>query len=502
MPIRNDYDELHADFRWFVPERFNIAEMCCTRWARDPQRTAIVHDLPGGQVMRFSYAELDRAANRLANALSRLGIQRGDRVAIVLPQRPETAIAHFAIYRLGAIAMPLSGLFGPEALRDRFEDSEAVAAIIDSTLLENARAGRPDSLRHLVVVDPVPGEPSDPPTLEPNAGESRWAELLASARDSFRAVETLATDPAVLIYTSGTTAPPKGALIPHSALIGTLPGFVASQNWFPQTGDVFWSPADWAWTGGLMDALLPTLYFGKPIVASTGPFGAERAFELLERHRVTNAFLFPTALKMMMKHDPEPLRSRRLMLRALMSAGESVGSTLFDWCQEGLGLTVNETYGQTETNCIVGNSARRWPAKPGSIGRPYPGHRVVVLDDEGKEAPAGELGEIAINRFDRHGHPDPVFFLGYWRNEKATRAKFAGDWWRTGDLATVDEDGYLHYGGRADDKSAGNQIGPSEIENRLVGHPAVVRATDASDASDASEVTDAADADTDGTRTS
>lgn len=469
--VTNDYDALHEGFRWHVPERMNIADLCCARWARDADRTAIVFDAGDGSVERFGYSEIDRDARRLANALAALGVQRGDRVAIVLPQRPETAVAYFAIMRLGAIAMPLSILFGPDALQYRLSDSETVAAIVDSAWLGNLREARTDALRHVVVVDGA-----DPSELA--AGELRWAELLAGASDEQQAVDTLARDPAVLIYTSGTTGPPKGALIPHSAIIGNLPGFVASQNWFPQDDDVFWSPADWAWTGGLMDALLPTLYFGKPIVAGAGRFGAERAYELLERHRVTNTFLFPTALKMMMKHEPEPRRRHRLALRAMMSAGESVGGTLFDWCREALGFTVNEMYGQTEANYIVGNSALRWPAKPGSIGRPYPGHRIAVVDDEGRELPAGELGEIVVNRLDRHGHPDPVFFLGYWRNDAATQAKLIGDWWRTGDQATVDRDGYLWYGGRADDmfKAAGYRIGPSEIENCLVQHRAVANA--------------------------
>jgi acetyl-CoA synthetase len=466
-PTRDDYEALHAGFRWQVPARLNIAELCCARWARSAGRTAIVHDLGDGRVETHSYRALDRAANRLANALAALGVKRGDRVAIVLPQRPETAVAHFAILRLGAIGMPLSILFGPEALQYRLENSEAVAAIVDAGHLQAMRAARPDCLRHLIVV----GETSDAAA----DGELDWGRLLARGGERFAPARTLATDPAVLIYTSGTTGPPKGALIPHSAIIGNLPGFVASQDWFPLDGDVFWSPADWAWTGGLMDALLPTLYFGMPIVAGAGRFGPERAYELIERHRVTNAFLFPTALKMMMKHDPTPGRGRSLALRAVMSAGESVGATLFDWCRDAFGLTVNEMYGQTETNYIVGNSGLRWPARPGSIGRPYPGHRVALIDDAGRELPPGELGEVAVNRFDRHGDRDPVFFLGYWRNEQATRAKLSGDWWRTGDLATMDADGYLWYGGRADDmfKSAGYRIGPSEIENCLVRHPAV-----------------------------
>ena len=204
--------------------------------------------------------------------------------------------------------------------------------------------------------------------------------------------------------------------MPHRALIGNLPGFVASHNWFPQPGDVFWSPADWAWTGGLMDALLPTMYFGFPIVGFRGRFGAERAFELMQRHGVTNAFLFPTALKMMMKSVPEPRATYRLKLRSLMSAGEAVGQTVFDWCRDALGVTVNEMFGQTEMNYIVGNSHQKWPARAGSMGRPYPGHRVAVIDDNANVMPAGETGEVAIHRRDIHGDLDPIFFLEYWRN--------------------------------------------------------------------------------------
>ena len=470
----DQYKALYQDFRWSVPARLNIAQVCCARWARDPARTAILYEDASGATARWSYRQLHEAANRLANALAALGVRRGDRVAIVVPQRPATAVAHFAIYRLGAVAMPMSMLFGPEALEYRFADSGAVAAIVDAEALANVRAARGEALRHLIVV----AGPAAREALDPNAGELDFDELLAKASARRRAAVTLATDPADLIYTSGTTGPPKGALIPHCALIGNLSGFVASQNWLPQPGDVFWSPADWAWTGGLMDALLPTLYFGLPIVAYRGRFSAEAAYRLVEKYRVTNAFLFPTALKMMMKDEPDPRTRRSLRLRAIMSAGESVGETLFDWCREGLNVTVNEMFGQTEINYVVGNSALRWPARPGSIGRPYPGHQVAVIDDAGNETAPGTLGEIAVNRCDIHGHPDPVFFIEYWRNPEATRAKYSGPWCRTGDLATRDERGYLWYAGRADDmfKAAGYRIGPSEVENCLVRHPAVANA--------------------------
>jgi acetyl-CoA synthetase len=472
--MHDQYPKLYRDFRWQVPKHFNIAQVCCDRWARDARRTAILYEEASGATERWTYRDLHVAANRLANALRALGVRRGDRVAIIVPQRPETAFAHIALYRLGAVAMPMSMLFGPDALSYRFADSGAVAAIVDAEALAGVRQARTDVLRHLIVV----GEAGTRDSLNPRAGELEMTALLERASPRLSPVRTLAVEPADLIYTSGTTGPPKGALIPHCVLIGNLSGFVASQNWFPQAGDVFWSPADWAWTGGLMDALLPSLYFGMPIVAYRGRFAPETAYELLEKYAVTNSFLFPTALKMMMKTEPEPLARRALKLRAIMSAGESVGQTLFDWCRSGLDVTVNEMFGQTEVNYIVGNSALRWPARAGSIGRPYPGHRVAVLDDDGREVAPGELGEVAVNRFDIHGHPDPVFFLEYWRNPQATQGKFSGDWCRTGDLATRDADGYLWYGGRADDmfKAAGYRIGPSEVENCLVQHPGVANA--------------------------
>ena len=482
---------LHGGFQWQVPARFNIAQVCCTRWARGPaaRLPAVLWEHEDGRCGRLSYAQLQRAADRLSHALRARGVQRGDRVAVVMPQRLETAIAHIALYQLGAVAMPLSMLFGPEALAYRLQDSAAVLAIADETAIANLRAVRAEcpALQLLLAVGGAAGQ-----------GDADWADAVAAApARRFVPVDTAADDPALLIYTSGTTGPPKGALVPHRALIGNLSGFVCSQNWFgsgaPERSDeVFWSPADWAWTGGLMDALLPTLCFGRPIVAYHGRFSPERAFELMQRYAVTHSFLFPTALKAMMKAVPAPQQRYRLKLRAVMSAGEAVGDAVFHWCQQALGLTVNEMFGQTEINYIVGNCGRwvdgqgrvhpGWPARPGSMGRAYPGHRIAVIDDAGQECPRGTPGDVALHRLDIHGQPDPVFFLGYWRNEAATAAKFTGSsadsWCRTGDTAVMDADGYLWYQGRSDDvfKAAGYRIGPSEIENCLVKHPAVANA--------------------------
>lgn len=493
---RDNYASLHRQFRWQVPEFFNIAEVCCRRWAQAGeagQRIAIHADGAGLQARAHSYAELQEQANRLSAALGTLGVRRGDRVAIVLPQRFETAVAYMAVLQMGAVAMPLSTLFGSEALAFRLNDSAASVLICDDAAiltLQNLR-GSCEALRHVIGVGDSAG--GDAGGGAAGAADLDYAALLAAQPPAYAPVATRAEDPAVLIYTSGTTGNPKGALIPHRALIGNLTGFICSQNWFgfdpqfkgpmpplpqPKTPSVFWSPADWAWTGGLMDALLPSLYFGRPIVAWNGRFSPQTAFELLQKYEVTHTFLFPTALKAMMKAYPQPRQFFRLRLEAIMSAGEAVGDAVFAYCQQELGVTVNEMFGQTEVNYIVGNCAIFWPAKPGSMGKGYPGHRVAVIDEQGRECAAGVVGEVAIHRQDVHGDPDPIFFLGYWKNEAGTRDKYTGDWCRTGDLAQSDAEGYLWYQGRADDmfKAAGYRIGPGEIENCLVKHAAVANA--------------------------
>ncbi|MBI3531773.1 MAG: AMP-binding protein [Burkholderiales bacterium] len=502
---RDNYQQLHGQFRWLVPDSFNIAEVCSRRWAQAPdatKRVAVYADGAGVRPQFHTYAELQHQANRLSGALASLRVGRGDRVAIVMPQRFETAVAYMAVLQMGAVAVPLSQLFGPEALEYRLKDSDAAVAICDSSAIMNILEvrGTCEALRHVIGV----GDGADA------MADLDYAAILAEQPPEHVPVATRADDPAVLIYTSGTTGNPKGALIPHRALIGNLSGFVCSQNWFgfdpgvsakspspargragvgastagarPSAGDqntsVFWSPADWAWTGGLMDALLPTLYFGRPIVAYNGRFSPQVAFELMQKYDVTHTFLFPTALKAMMKAFPQPRKFFKLKLQAIMSAGEAVGDAVFGYCQDELGVTVNEMFGQTEVNYIVGNCHLFWPAKPGSMGKGYPGHRVAVIDEDGRECPVGVAGDVALNRFDVHGEPDPIFFLGYWKNEDATRAKFTGDWCRTGDLAVRDADGYLWYQGRTDDmfKAAGYRIGPGEIENCLVKHPAVANA--------------------------
>ena len=457
------WEALSAGFRWQVPAEFNLGWDCCGRHVQAGERAALYFEDEAGTTATYTFRDIQQAANRLSNALSGLGVERGSRVAIVLPQRPETAIAHVALYQMGAIALPLSHLFGPDGLEYRLHDASACAAIVDADTLPKVSPlqARLPELRHVISVDGDGG-----------SDVWGWAELLESAYDRFELVRTRADDPAMIIYTSGTTGSPKGALIPHRALLGNLSGFICSHDFFPQAGDLFWSPADWAWTGGLFDALLPTWHFGMPIVAFRGRFEPERAFWLMEKYRVRNAFLFPTALKMMMKEVPDPSRYR-VRLRSLMSGGEAVGPAVMEWARDTLGVTINEIFGQTEMNYVIGGCAALFEPRPGAMGRPYPGHRIALIAEDGSVLPDGETGEIAVWR-----EGDPVVFLEYWNNPQATRAKFEAGWGRTGDTASRDADGYYWYKGRTDDviNSAGYRIGPTEIEDCLLKHPAVANA--------------------------
>jgi acetyl-CoA synthetase len=471
----DEHYALHqARWRWNVPDVFNIGDAVCTRHAENPQmrdKAAIWWENDVGETATITYGELDAQARMLSTALIERGVKAGDKVAIGLPQRIETAIAHVAIYRMGAVAVPLTVLFGPDAMEYRLGNAEVVALIGDDVSLGNVASvrSRLPLLRFTIGIGAL--------------GDYLLRTVLESTKASAREhadifIETKADDPAIIIYTSGTTGPPKGALIPHRALLGNLSGMVYSHNLFPQPGDVFWSPADWAWTGGLMDALLPCLYFGVPIVGYQGRFDPVKSFELMAKYRVRNTFLFPTALKSMMKALPEPRLHYDIQLRSTMSAGEAVGEAVYAWSRDALGVTLNEMFGQTELNYIVGNCNAAWRSKPGAMGRGYPGHKVGVIDANGNEVKAGETGEVALRRTNDQGELDPVFFLRYWKNENATAEKYTGEWCRTGDMARLDDEGYLWYEGRADDviKSAGYRIGPAEVENCLVKHDAVANA--------------------------
>lgn len=460
LPVGRSYAEVYARFRWHIPPRFNIGVDVCDRHADDPARLAMIYEDEAGRVSTHTFAEFRARSNQLANALRRLGIERGDRVGILLSQRPETAVAHLAAYKLGAVALPLSTLFGPDALDYRLRDAAARVVVTEAECLDRVlgvRAHLP-ALQQVICVDRADAD-----------GILDYQRLLAAASETCTPVVTAADDPALLIYTSGTTGPPKGALHAHRVLLGHLPGIEFYHEYFPQPGDCFWTPADWAWIGGLYDVLFPSWHYGITVVAHRmRRFDAAHACELMARHRVRNVFLVPTALKMMRQIDA--LRQHYdVRLRSIFTGGEAVGEEVIRWARTALGITPHEGYGQTEVNLVLGNCSQLMPVKPGSMGRPIPGHVVEVVDAAGQPVPVGEIGEVAIRR------PDPVMFLGYWHNPQATAEKFLGDWALTGDLARKDDEGYFWFVGRKDDviSSAGYRIGPGEIEDCLAGHSAV-----------------------------
>ena len=461
LPAARDYGTLYQSFRWQIPARYNIGVDVCDRWAEiDPSRTAIFNLGAEGAVEQVSYGALREASNRLANALAARGIGRGDRIALLLAQGPAVAVSHVAIYKLGAIALPLAMLFGVDAIAYRLQDSGARALITNAQGLAKLAARR-DVAPGLEFVWSIDG-PAD--------GAEDFYAMLARAACDFAPAATTPADPALMVYTSGTTGPPKGALHAHRVLLGHLPGIEFPHEFLPQPGDRFWTPADWAWAGGLLNVLLPGLHYGVPVVAQKfDKFDPEQAFSVMAKMGVRNAFIPPTALRML-RSVPRPHANVRL--RSVGSGGEALGAETYEWGKSALGIAINEFYGQTECNLVLASCAAIDVSRPGAIGKPVPGHRVAVIRPDGSPCAAGELGQIAIQR------PDPVMFLQYWGKPDATREKFLGEWMTTGDQGVTDADGYVAFVGRDDDviTSSGYRIGPSEIEDCLIRHPAVALA--------------------------
>ena len=454
------YEDVYNAFQWQIPEFYNIGTDICDKWARQRSRLALIYENEKGHVEKYTFWDLKNLSNKLAHGLKALGLGSGDRLGILLPQCPQTAISHIACYKVGAVAIPLFTLFGTDALEYRLSNSEAKGLVTDAANLPKIMEIW-QNLPHLKTVLVTEGEKP-----EKVLG---FREVVEKGSSDFQALKTRADDPALIIYTSGTTGPPKGALHAHRTLLGHLPGVEFPHNFFPQEDDLFWTPADWAWIGGLIDVLFPSWHHGIPVVAHRSrKFDPEEAFYLIAKHKIRNAFMPPTALKLMRQvQDPKSRHSYRM--RSIGSGGETLGEELLDWGREVMGLTINEFYGQTECNLIVGCCADVMEIRPGSMGRSIPGHEVDVIDAQGNPVKDGTVGEIAVKR------PDPVMFLEYWRKPDATRKKFIGDWLLTGDLARKDPDGYFWFNGRTDDviTSAGYRIGPAEIEDCLMKHPAV-----------------------------
>jgi acetyl-CoA synthetase len=454
----SDYDELCRNFRWDVPARFNMATACCDRHAAGGGRLALIYVDEDGATQRLTFEELAALSRRFASVLKADGLARGDRVAVFLSQSVELPIAHLAAFRSGLVSVPLFTLFGEDALEFRLANSGARAVVTDAggfEKLSRIRNRLPD-LQHIYVAGDAP-----PP------GTTSFWRAIGEASENFATVDTAADDPAIIIYTSGTTGNPKGALHAHRVLLGHLPNVEMAHDFFPRPGDLMWTPADWAWIGGLFDALFPAWYHGVPVLGHRArKFEPQAAMQLMADHKVRNVFLPPTALKLMRQAD---VRHEGVKLRSIFTGGESLGAELLSWVRATFGIDAHEIYGQTECNLVVGNNANLFPLRPGSMGKATPGFDVRIVSERGEELPRGTQGIIGVRA------PNPCAMLEYWKNPEATAKKYAGGFLLTGDLGVQDEDGYFWYVSREDDviTSAGYRIGPAEIEHTLMKHPAV-----------------------------
>jgi acetyl-CoA synthetase len=453
-----DYAKLCREFRWDVPARFNIATACCDRHADGTGRPALIYVDGDGAALRTSFDELRELSCAFANVLKADGLSRGDRVAVFLSQSLELPIVHLAAFRSGLVSVPLFTLFGEDALEFRLADSGAKAVVTDESgweKLAKIRDRLPD-LQNVYVASSAA-----------YAGTKSFWSSIETASEQFPIVDSSADDPAIIIYTSGTTGNPKGALHAHRVLLGHLPNVEMVHDFLPKPDDVMWTPADWAWIGGLFDALFPAWYHGVPVVGHRArKFEPQAAMQLMADHRVRNVFLPPTALKLMRQAE---VKHPDVKLRSMLTGGESLGAELLDWVRTTFGIDAHEVYGQTECNLVVGNNAKLFPIRPGSMGRATPGFDVRIVNARGEEQPSGERGIIGVRQ------PNPCTMIEYWKNPEATVKKYAGEFLLTGDLGVQDADGYFWYVSREDDviTSAGYRIGPSEIEHTLLKHPAV-----------------------------
>lgn len=450
---------MRAGFAWDIPGQLNIADVCCDRWAlAAPDKVAVVHLGSDGTSEVWTYAQLKAASDSLAAVLANKGVRRGDRVAILMAQNPRVLVAHFAAMKLGAVSLPLFTLFGEDALRYRLADSGAAAVIVDGVA--------EDKLRSVIAHSPAP-----PVILSTTrrAGQMSLDDAMAQSSRNFQAVAAGAEDPAVMIYTSGTTGDPKGVLHAHRFLYGHLPCMELSQAGFPQKEDIGWTPADWAWIGGLMDMAMPCLFYGVTLISHRfAKFDPDQALSLIKHERITNSFLPPTALRLMQQtHVPDGLS-----LRAVGSGGEALGGDLLAWGRDVLRCPINEFYGQTEANLVVAACDGLMDRVPGAMGMAVPGHDVAILGPGDAPVSVGEVGEVCVKS------PDPVMMLRYWNKPEETAAKIQNGWLRTGDLATQSTNGQITFHARNDDviTSAGYRIGPVEIEQALCTHPDVTLA--------------------------
>lgn len=455
LHLKRDASDRYA-ITW--PADYNIYSATVGRYLGPEHRNtpAMIFEASNGHVTTLSFAEVDAAATGLAAELRRLGYGKGDPVALHTGQHPDTGIGHMAIAKIGGIAVTLSQLYGPDTLAHALNDCQAGVILTSRDAWEPLRKEAFPHLHHVLMRDP-------------SLGDLDLGAAMANPPAGFAPELGGADDPALLMYTSGSTGKPKGIMHGHRVLAAYTPSINLFFNLALEEADaVYWSPSDWAWVGGLLDMLFPAWMAGRPVVTSLERFTAEYAYAFMSRHKVTHTFLAPTAIKRLAQ-QPDPHNEYDLALRVVCTGGEALAAETLSWAENKLKVTCNEFYGMTEVNHLIGNCAALFPRRPGSMGRAYPGHEVLLVDGEGQEVADGEAGEVVTP------HASPTRFLGYFNNAEKTADMKLGPYWRTHDLAVRDADGYFWYKGRSDDliKSSGFRIGPAEVEECLLSHPAV-----------------------------
>ena len=448
-----------------IPADANIYKMTLGNYLSNEhsKKIAISYEDQKGKIIKFTFDEVEKMSHGLASKLSSLGYKFGSYVAIHTGQHPDTAIAHMAICKIGGVAVTLSQLYGPETLKHAMNDCRVEVLITNKKEWEKIKEKKNNNfpfLKHVILRE-----------ADENKNEISLLDAY-NYKSNFRPNFGSANDPALLMYTSGSTGKPKGILHGHRVLASYKPSINLFFNLsMKEENAVYWSPSDWAWVGGLLDMLFPAWMAGKTIATSEDRFNAEWAYKFIERHKVTHTFLAPTAIKRMAQID-NPRDKYDLSLKVICTGGEALASETLEWVENKLGVICNEFYGMTEVNHLVGNCSALYPRKAGSMGRVYPGHKVLLIDEKQNEVDTEKVGEIVTTS------NSPTRFLGYLNNKNKEDEMQVGNYLRTNDLASKDAEGYFWYKGRSDDliKSSGFRIGPAEVEDSLISFHAVAEA--------------------------
>ena len=461
-----DYDKLvsqfswegiKGEFDWNWDEKFNMAHECCDKWALDEERIAVYWENEKGETASYTYLELSQYSNQLAHVFKELGLGKGDRISGLLGKEIELVLTVLAAWKIGAIYVPMFTAFGPKAIDYRLRDSGCSMVITNK---EQAQKIRNKDIQ-LLLIDSNLAEGNTLPF---------WKSLLSSS-SSFQKEQTKIDDPAVIQYTSGSTGMPKGAVWSHKILVSSYPYVRFAMGL--KKKDIFFGGPDMGWAYGLMNCTFFPLSLGTSIVIYKGKFDVQKVYRLLEKYHVTNVAYAPTAYRMMMSAGAPIIEQYELKVNHFSSAGEPLNAEVIRFFDKHMKRKVHDHYGSTETGMIINNLANTHMIVPGSMGKPSPGFQIQLLDSSGREAEREEVGEIAVD-----ANSFPFFFLGYWNQPEKTEEKMTGNWFRTGDLAVIDKDGYFWFQGRSDDiiSSAGYRIGPFEVESSLIEHEAVSEA--------------------------